>query len=79
MEELSDDEAIATAMLLGCEFFRDTSASGPDKYYVHGDSENLHPLERARARGRSSIKPWGDKVSLARDYIKFTLESNDGA
>jgi hypothetical protein len=77
---LTDDEAIATAMLLGCEFYCADRDDLPG-YFVHGDNDNLHPVEKARksSRGVGSDWAWRTKSDLARDYIKFTLEGNDGA
>jgi hypothetical protein len=42
-------EDIATAMLLGCEFFHvpDNARLRPG-WYVHEDARNLHPLELKR-------------------------------
>lgn len=82
---LTDDEAIAMAMLLGCEFFENgfgymfVNGTDPDEV---GDAE--HPLEAARRlawiraddRGEDNNLHWGwpSKAALAHDYIKWWRE-----
>ena len=80
--DLTDDEAIAMAMLIGCTFWCDNEAK-IQRWFVWDDEEEhggLHPLEQQRYQAWRALmnKPnqsehwgWDSKATLARDYLTW--------
>lgn len=71
---MTDDEAIATAMLLGCEFWSyKYYGDGVPYWHVHDDGENLHPVEQAR-HNKTGKCYWRNKAALAREFVEWHLK-----
>jgi hypothetical protein len=89
-EPLTDDEAIAMAMLLDCTFWH----NGWDCWFIWYDEETentneYHPLEKARLTEWEKIydlnkvehRPhwgWTSKAELARDYLDWWRNTQRG-
>lgn len=74
IDAMSDDEAIACALLSGCEFYQVLGKAG---YYVDSNSFlPRHPLEEYRrvCHENNIYTPWPTKAELARDYLNWLLQ-----
>ena len=68
VRSLADDEAIAMALLLGCEFY------GSIGGWLVNSNDQLHPLERIRKRCGRINWTWKSKAELARDFVEWSLK-----
>lgn len=72
---LSDDEAITTAVLLGCTFFQPVNAV--NEFYVDSNIGEAyrHPLEAIKYKYDRQFfaHGWRSRAELARDWIDWKL------
>jgi hypothetical protein len=76
--DLTDEEAIATAMLLGCTFFQRDEEGFGDWFVDNSSVDHWHPVERARydnRANRAQVWGWPSRAELARDYIDWSIRN----
>ncbi len=77
IDDMSNDEIITAATLLGCAF-ADVNKEYPEtpstksRFFVESCSGEFHPLERER-EAKSGVPGWPSRISLARDYVEWCL------
>lgn len=77
MTEMTDDEAIAMAVLAGCEFYQPLSENR--LWFINSypiASERAHPLEMERVKACSRDYGWTSRAQLARDFVAWLEEQN---